>query len=156
MAAKMYISTGGPIVIGDTITGNQHSGERYFLYTKREAEQAYREKHGLQGKHFQKIMVDPTWFGYIVEKPMDFECITVPIKVTGAYTSKMANATVWHIKFEPEKEIELTICDEKNEASFYACTWEGPNVEDLIGRRCMATMVRNMAWHLNLEKIEIL
>lgn len=152
----MYISTAGCIIIGDTVTGNQDSGERYFLYTKREAEQAYREKHGLQGKHFQKIMVDPTWFGYIVEKPMDFECITVPVKVTGSYTTKMGDATIWHIQFEPEQEIALTICDKKNEASLWACNWKGADIESLTGRRCKLTMARNMAWHLDVKNIELL
>ena len=62
----MYISNGSPIIIGDTVTGNQNNGERYFDYTTREAESIYRKKHGLQGMRFQKVVVDPTWFGYPV------------------------------------------------------------------------------------------
>ena len=155
----MYISTAGCIIIGDTVTGNQDSGERYFLYTKREAERAYRQKHGLQGVKFQKVKVDPTWFGYLDvrhETSKDFDRVTAIVKVTGSYTTKMGDATIWHIKFEPEQEIGLTICDEKNVASLWACNWKGADIETLTGRRCKLTMVRNMAWHLDVKNIEML
>lgn len=155
MAEKMYISTGGPIIIGDTITGNQHSGERYFLYTKREAERAYRENHGLQGKHFQKIMVDPTWFGYYLdgkqETSEDWPTETIIATVTDVYQGTGTLSTTRIIKFEPETEIKLEVCDEKNVASLF---WVNDiDADKLIGKRCEIIVRRNMAWHLDVTSI---
>ena len=153
----MYITNSQPIIIGDNVTGNQDSGERFFGYTKREAEKAYREKHGLKCVRFRKVTVDATWFGYLPykhETSEDWERVTADVKITGTYTTKMGAADIKHIKFEPEQEIGLTVCDEKNEASFWVCTWEGPDVDALIGHRCRVTMRRNMAWHLDVLSIE--
>lgn len=61
----MFICKRGAIIIGDTLTGNQNSGYRYFDYTEREAEKLYREKHLLVGKHFHKKHVSPLQFGYL-------------------------------------------------------------------------------------------
>ena len=61
---KMYIKRGGVIIIGDTITGNQNTGVRYFDYTLREAIKLYRERFNLVGVHFKRVYCRPIQFGY--------------------------------------------------------------------------------------------
>ena len=149
--------TGGqPITIGDTYTSNQYSGERYFGYTKKEAEQAYRKKHGLQGMKFRKVTVDPTWFGYLDIKQQEPEIETAIVTITDTYTTKMGDADIKHIKFEPETAIKLEVCDEQNEAYFWVCTYKGPDVDKLIGHKVRMTVSRTMAWHLNVINITTL